>query len=174
MKIQTLLLLLVMDYTMPGGNVIMTSDRDGRNTRVILKTNLDLTTMMGRDYQFRLAKCAEGHYFFDPVFDTVYTISTAGEVYPRCTFLHGKSHIATNELNRDREMDWVFSGRPMFRPRKVLPDGSALTFLDPWNDINHYLEYVFKQRELFNPGAYDVSLFQKLSDYGNPVLMFVK
>jgi hypothetical protein len=63
---------------------------------------------------------------------------------------------------------------PAFYPGRVLPDGSAVRMLIPQNDLYHYLDYTFRQVRVVNSDEYDIQVYQKLADYGNPALMFVK
>ena len=62
---------------------------------------------------------------------------------------------------------------PGFLPKTVLPDGSIYQFLMP-DELNWFLDYGFKQPRLIPPETYDSTLYRKLADYGNPVLMMVK
>lgn len=56
-----------------------------------------------------------------------------------------------------------------------------LTFQDEWHgriilpdDLFQYLDYYFKQPGLIDPSTYDTKVYQKLADFGNPVLMLVR
>ena len=58
-------------------------------------------------------------------------------------------------------------------PSLVLPDNTAVRVILP-DELNHNLDWDFRQRGLVDPATYDIKLYQKLADYGNPVLMMVK
>ena len=219
-------ILLVADYMLSGGKVIETLDRLGQQSSIGLRTSLDLSSMRGSHY-YRLAGCREGFYYWDPLFDTVYTINFKGEVYPRTVFRHRMDHVTQKDwltgayqdkmirgeaydivgyyefrekivmmgivksnciLEFDRatakgfvQLNSIYFGLlndldkgPEFLPKTVLPDGSAAMFLRPQEDLIRYIDWVLPKSGRVLPGSYDIKLYQKLADYGNPVLMIVR
>jgi hypothetical protein len=228
-------ILLVMDYLVSAGKVLVILDKNGKELAVPLKTPLDLSAASMRTH-YRISSCAEGYYYFDALFDTVYTINKKGEVYPRCVFLHRKDHVTQKEMLTTSvkgpplsvSSDLAISGQkyeilnyfdykdkillsgsvarnntvfefdkrtgtgiscgksiyyglindldkgPEFFPVTVLSDGSAAKFLRTQYDLIHYIDWVFPKSGQVEKGSYDINLFQKLADYGNPVLMMVK
>lgn len=78
-------------------------------------------------------------------------------------FLNPKTFGIRNDIDKG----------PPFTSGIVLPDGSAVRIITP-DELNHDIDWTFKQRGLVDPSTYDIKLYQKLADYGNPVLMIVK
>jgi hypothetical protein len=220
-------ILVVEDYMLTNGKIISLIDRTGRQLSTGLRTKMDLSGLKSTHY-YSLANCAEGFYYWDPLFDTVYTIDRRGGVYPRTVFRHRKDHITqkdwltgvyneklisgegydivgyyefkgkfmmmaiANQYNCILEFDqsggqgqvrhksiyfglWNDLDRgPAFFPRMVLADGSAVSFLRPQEDLIHYIDWDFTKSGKAPPESYDLKVYQKLADYGNPVLMIVK
>ena len=102
-------ILLVADYMLSGGKVIEILDRSGQQSSVGLRTSLDLSSMR-RSHYYRLAGCSEGFYYWDPLFDTVYTINFEGAVYPRTVFRHRMDHVTQKEWLTGAYTDKIVKG----------------------------------------------------------------
>jgi hypothetical protein len=220
-------ILLVMDYIVSKGSVIVTIDRNGKNPLVCLKTTLDISKIPYRP-GFSCGRCAEGYYYFDPFIDTVYTINNKGEASIRCVFLHRKDHVNQKDMLSNANDEFLISGEkyqflqyyefkdkiilqgivqrhnsvvvydkktgtgtsrlktiyfglindldkgPEFFPRITFTNGSAVQLLRQQEDLIHYIDWVFPESGMVKKGSYDIDLYKKLADYGNPVLMIVR
>ncbi len=62
---------------------------------------------------------------------------------------------------------------PEFFPRITFTNGSAVQLLRQQEDLIHYIDWVFPESGMVKKGSYDLDLYLKLADYGNPVLMIV-
>lgn len=132
--------------------MIVTLDRQGRE----LSVGLFNPVLPGRNpdpANLALNRCSEGYYYWNALFDTVYTVNYAGRVYPRYILFREANHVTQED--------------------KVLADGSCLMILTP-DVLYHYINWVFKQPGIAGKDIYDKTLFRKLADFGNPVLMIVR
>jgi hypothetical protein len=217
-------IVLAMDYLVSRGKIIVTLDRQGKELSVGLFNPVYPGKNADPVYS-RLSRCREGYYYWNQLFDTVFTVNFKGEVYPRYSLHQGSNHITKEDIAAGLNSDMLvsqqksevtsykeFKGKifisaivkryscliefdqatrngftdtktfgirndldkgPYFSAGLVLADGTAVRFILP-DEVDHNLHWDFKQPGLVDPATYDIKLFQKLADYGNPVLMMVR
>ncbi len=62
---------------------------------------------------------------------------------------------------------------PWFLPHFALKDGWRGRILSP-DELFRYLDYSFKQPGLIDPSSYDIEVYKRLAEYGNPVVMLAR
>lgn len=62
---------------------------------------------------------------------------------------------------------------PWFLPNFAFKDGWRGRILSP-DELFRYLDYSFKQPGLMDPSSYDIEVYKRLAEYGNPVVMMAR